>query len=395
VIRAGDEIVSDVGKALIALGPAVREAADEIERERRLPPRIVEAMKQAGVFGIAQPRAWGGSELDLPEQLRVLEVLSWFDGSVGWCATIGGGVGFLSAWLPDDIGRELFGGADGIAAGSILFAGKAQKVDGGFRVNGTWPFNSGCQHATVFAFTCHVVDEKGKAVVRPNGIPEMRICWFPASQAQVLDTWYSTGLRGSGSHDVALKDAFVPEARTVSFPDIQSHRRGPLYDHVYTFAYLVPAATLGIARHAIDAFIDIATHREITIASLAGQKILLKMSPHVQVAVSRAEGLVRSARSLVYDVVNEIWDTLVRGNRLSYQLRASFALAMTNAHRSCTEAVDLLYKANGGSSVYNRCPLDRCFRDIHTISQHHFASLAFDEKAGQVLLGLEPADQMF
>jgi indole-3-acetate monooxygenase len=223
----------------------------------------------------------------------------------------------------------------------------------------------------------------------------MGICWFPASQAQVLDTWYSTGLRGSGSHDVALKDAFVPEARTVSFPDIQSHRRGPLYDHVYTFAYLVPAATLGIARHAIDAFIDIATHREITIASLAGQKILLKMSPHVQVAVSRAEGLVRSARSLVYDVVNEIWDTLVRGNRLSYQLRASFALAMTNAHRSCTEAVDLLYKANGGSSVYNRCPLDRCFRDIHTISQHHFASLAFDEKAGQVLLGLEPADQMF
>ena len=93
--------------------------------------------------------------------------------------------------------------------------------------------------------------------------------------------------------------------------------------------------------------------------------------------------------------MNEIWATLVRGERLSQKLRASFAVAMTNTHRNCSQAVDLLYKTNGGSSVYARCPLDRCFRDMHTINQHHFTSLAFDEKAGQVLLGLEPADQMF
>jgi indole-3-acetate monooxygenase len=108
VIRASDEIASDVGKAAIALGPEIREAVDEIERERRLPLRIVEAMKRAGIFGMTMPRAWGGSELDLPEQLRVLETLAWFDGSVGWCATIGSGGGFISSWLADDIGRELF-----------------------------------------------------------------------------------------------------------------------------------------------------------------------------------------------------------------------------------------------------------------------------------------------
>ena len=187
----------------------------------------------------------------------------------------------------------------------------------------------------------------------------------------------------------------MPEARTTSFPDIEIHRRGPLYDHPFNFAYVAPATALGIARHAIDAFIEIATHREITIAALGGQRMLLRMSPHVQVAVSQAEGLVRSARSLVYEVVNEIWATLVRGERLSQKLRASFAVAMTNTHRNCSQAVDLLYKTNGGSSVYARCPLDRCFRDMHTINQHHFTSLAFDEKAGQVLLGLEPADQMF
>ena len=81
--------------------------------------------------------------------------------------------------------------------------------------------------------------------------------------------------------------------------------------------------------------------------------------------------------------------------RYRTKLRASLAIAMTNAHRNCTEAVNLLYKTNGGSSVYARCPLERCFRDIHTVGQHHFTSVAFDEKAGQVMLGLEPADQMF
>jgi alkylation response protein AidB-like acyl-CoA dehydrogenase len=119
------------------------------------------------------------------------------------------------------------------------------------------------------------------------------------------------------------------------------------------------------------------------------------MSPHAQVAVSRAEGLDRSARSLVYEAALEIWESLERGETLTNERRAGFAVAMTNTHRSCIEAVDLLYKTNGGSSVYARWPLDRCFRDLHTVSQHHFTSVAFDEKAGQVMLGLEPADQMF
>lgn len=122
--------------------------------------------------------------------------------------------------------------------------------------------------------------------------------------------------------------------------------------------------------------------------------MLLRTSPHTQVAVSHAEGLVRSARSFVYEVVNEMWASLVRGEPLRAELRASFAIAMTHTHRACTQAVDMLYKINGGSSVYAQCPLDPCFRDIHTISQHHFMSLAFDEKAGQVMLGLEPMDHV-
>ncbi len=393
--QGDDETISEVRKAAFALGPQICAAGDEIERERCLPSRIAEAMKRAGIFGMAMPRAWGGPELGLPEQLRVVETLSRFDGSVGWCAMTGSISGFVSSWLEDSVARELFRDVNAPCAGSLLFAGKAQRVDGGYLVNGRWPFNSGCRHADVFLFTCHIFDIDGKPLIRREGKPEMRVCYLPASQGRIIDTWYSTGLRGSGSHDVDVTDVFVPEAHTSNFPDMRSHRDGPLYVHPGPAWYVLPAVALGIARHAIDSFIDIANHREITLAALGGQKVLLRMSPHAQVAVSQAAGLVRSARSLVYEVANEVWATLMRGEQLSPELRAGFVIAATHTNRSCVEAVDLLYETNGGSSVYARCSLDRCFRDIHTVGQHHFTSVAFDEKAGQVLLGLEPADQMF
>lgn len=390
-----DDTMSNVRKAAHAMGPLIREQADEIERQRRLTPPVVEAMKQAGIYSMSMPKAWGGLELDLPEQLRVLETLSRFDGSVGWCAEMNSGSGLTLSWFSEEAARELFPDLNNAWAGSILFGGQAVRSGEGYRLTGRWPFTSACHHAAVFGFTCGVIDSDGARVMRPEGFPELRFCLLPASQGEILDTWYTTGLRGTGSHDVELKDVYVPESHTTLFPDIKPRRQGPLYNYPYNFFYLFCANALGIAQHAIEAFVEIANQREITVAALAGQKVLLRMSPHVQVAVSQAEGLVSSSRCLIYEVVDEIWAALVRGEIPSMALRAAHASAMTHAYRACTQAVDLLYKANGGSSVYARSPLERCFRDIHTANQHHLASLAFDEKAGQVMLGLTPPDQMF
>jgi indole-3-acetate monooxygenase len=395
---ATDQIIRDVRRAALAMGPSIREQADEIERGRCLTPDVVDAMKQAGIFGMAMPREWGGAELDPLEEFRVIETLSRFDGSVGWCAFIGAAGGHWSSWLDQDVARELFRDVNAAFAASILFAGKARRVDKGYLVTGRWPFASGCQHSECFALTCRVIDDDRNGSTLPNGAPEMRMVYVSSSKVQIVDTWYSTGLRGSGSHDVELDDVFIPEAHSVSFPNCfidPPRRSGPIYAFPLLAGYLLPSVALGVARAAIDAFIDIASHRKITIAGLGGQQALLRTSPHAQVAIASAEGLVKSARSLVFEVIGEIWETLVRGALPSPNLRASYQIANTNAHRSCTAAVDLLYKVNGGSSVYARGPLDRCFRDIHTINQHNATSLAMDEKAGQVLLGLEPADQMF
>jgi alkylation response protein AidB-like acyl-CoA dehydrogenase len=387
--------VSAIRAAANELGPLIREAADEIERERRLPERVTRAMKEAGVFGMAMPNTWGGAELELPEQLRVIEALARLDGSVGWCALIGSAGGFMSSWLDDDAARGLFKDVNASTAGSIFFAGKAVEAEGGYRVSGRWPFVSGCQHSAIIVLTCHVFDRDDKPIFRSTGLHETRLVYVAGSKAKVLDTWYSTGLRGSGSHDVEMSDVFVPDRCAVSFPDLHSCRPRPLYAHPFAFAYLFPGVAIGIARAAIDAFIDVASHREITIAALGGQRVLLRMSPHAQIAISQAQGLIGSARSLVLEILGEIWSILTHDAVPSLSLRANYLVAMTHAHRSCTEAVDILYKTNGGSSVYAHCPLERCFRDIHTINQHHLASLAFDEKAGQVLLGLEPFDQLF
>jgi indole-3-acetate monooxygenase len=395
IAMKSEQDVSAVRLASAELGPLIRASADEMERERCLLPPIVQALKQAGVFGMAMPQAWGGPELDLLEQVRVIETLAEFDGSVGWCALVGSVGGFISSWLAEDAARELFYDLNASSAGSIFVAGKATRVPGGYRVSGRWPFASGCQHSAIFVLTCQVHDNERKSLLNDQGVPTMRLVYVRASEIRVVDTWYSTGLRGTGSHDVELCDVFVPESFTINFPDVRARRPEPLYAHPYSFIYVFVGVALGVARAAIKAFIDIANRREITIAALGGQRVLLRTSAHAQVAISQAEGLVRSSRAHVFDVLSEIWATLKRGEPLSQQLRASYAAAITNTHRSCTNAVDLLYKANGGSSVYSHGPLDRCFRDMHTINQHHAASLAFDEKAGQVMLGLQPADQVF
>jgi hypothetical protein len=122
--------ISEVRRAALAMGPLILEEAEEIERQRRLTPAVVEAMKQAGIFAIAMPKAWGGFELDLPEQLRILETLSSFDGSVGWCAAVGIGAGYASSWLSEEAGRELIPDVNSIFAGSALFAGKAMRIEG-------------------------------------------------------------------------------------------------------------------------------------------------------------------------------------------------------------------------------------------------------------------------
>jgi len=281
---------------------------------------------------------------------------------------------------------------DAPTAGSLLFAGRAEAVVGGYRVNGRWPFVSGCTHCDWLVFSCNVI-ENGAPRTMSNGMPERRFCFVPAGEVEILDTWYTTGLRGSGSHDVALNNIFVPAERTYSFPS-RPHREGALYAYPLMFAYNLPGVTLGIARAAVDSFIETAPRKQVTMSMLTGKPVMLREEAYAQRAVACAEALVGSAREFIFARIDEIWQTLLAGSQPTPKQRALYRVAIAHAHTACIEAVEGLFKAYGGGAVYSSSPFDRCLRDLLTINQHTMNSLKIYETAGRVLLGFDVRDPL-
>src|SRR5262245_10887321 len=198
------------------LAPKIRAAGDEMERIRRIPPDIAQAMKDTGVFGMVLPRSWGAEELDPLTQLRVIEALAMVEGSAGWCAMIGCDGGYITAFLDEAVAREMYRDISVATAATATATGEATPVGGGYRVSGRFPFSSGCQHSEWVWVGCKVM-ENGRQRVSPKGIPETRTCFLKLSDAEILDTWYTTGLRGTGSHDLVVHDVVVPAERTFSF----------------------------------------------------------------------------------------------------------------------------------------------------------------------------------
>jgi indole-3-acetate monooxygenase len=379
-------------EAARALAPTIRDSAQAIEQGRRLPLELVEAMKRAGIFGMTMPKAWGGPELDPLMQIRVIEALAEADGSVGWCAMINSDGGYFTAFLPETVGRAMYRDLEAPSGGSLIFSGRADRVDNGYRVKGRWPFVSGCQHCAWFAGTCTVY-ENGNVKLLAEGRPEMRVCFLPLDQCEVLDTWYTTGLRGSGSHDVVVQDAFVPEERSAAFP-FRPIRRGPLYAFPMMFAYNLPGVTLGIARGVINTFTELAARKTTTMSMAAGRPVMLRDEAYAQTALSRAEALVGSSRAYVFDRMADIWRTLLARERITIEQRARYRIAVAHAHAACLEAVDGLYKVVGGTSVYAAGPFDRPLRDLVTINQHTMNSPKILEDTGKILLGLEVHDAL-
>jgi alkylation response protein AidB-like acyl-CoA dehydrogenase len=190
--------------AVAALAPQVEAGVAESEATRRLPLPLVDALKQAGLFRLLVPRAFGGEEVDPLAFFEVVEAVSRLDGATGWCVMIGGCNGAFAGYLPAEAARTIYG-ADPhtIIGGAFRQAGQAVSVDGGYRVTGRWTFASGCQHSTWLIGGGRIIDGDQPRVSR-DGTPVMRILFFPAAECEIIDTWHTGGLRGTGSHDFAV-----------------------------------------------------------------------------------------------------------------------------------------------------------------------------------------------
>jgi indole-3-acetate monooxygenase len=384
-----DEGATRTLNAARELGPTIRAAADETEQGRRLPMHLVREMQRAGIFRMAMPLAWGGPELDLLAQIRVIEALSIADASAGWCTMIGIDGGYMTAYIDQSVGREMYPDLDAVTAITFAPPGKAVKTKGGYVVNGRWPFGSGCQHASWLIGHFAVFDGDAPRQL-PNGFFETRFGFLPPKECEILDTWHTNGLRGTGSHDWCVKDGFIPEERTFNLAAPTLYRDGPLYRLPNLLLYKAPAVALGIARGAIEEFVALAEKKAMTFKAPSANQATLRDETFAQCAVAQAEALVSSARGFVFEAYEDLWDTMVAGELPSHKQRARARLAMVHASTACTQAVEILYKAVGGSSVYSGNPFDRRLRDIQTANQHTVVSLKTWEVTGRVLLGLKP-----
>ena len=362
----------------------IRAECRDTDSTRSVPMSLIRALQSAGVFRLMAPVEIGGNEIHPVTFLNVVEAASYADGSVGWCVMIGGCYATFGGMLGLEGARDIYGNPQTVSAGAFRPGGMAVAVEGGFRVTGRWPLASGSSHANWYIAGC-TVQKNGEPVIDRSGAPLMREVFFPASVVEIIDTWDSTGLRGTASHDYAVSDVFVPSSHTMWFQEKPAIDR-TLYrmPPVAMFATFIAAVPLGIARHAVDEFITLARAKTPPLSPtvLAGK-------PVAQDRLGRAHALVAGARRFLTETLNDLYVRVEGGHAPTMADRADLWLAATHAGRSALEAIDVLYTAAGASSVYSSCPLDRCLRDARAAVQHICTQESNFELAGRHLLGLE------
>lgn len=373
------------------LATLVGAVADESEERRRLAPAVVEALAEAGLFALCVPRSLGGGEADPLAMIAAVEEIARADGAAGWCLMIGATTGLIGGYLAEEGAREVFADPRVVTGGVLAPHGRAVAVEGGYRASGRWAFGSGCQHSAWLIAGCAVVDGD-RPRRHADGTPELVSLVFPAEDVVIHDTWNVAGLRGTGSHDFEVRDVFVPEARTLAAPSPQARESGPLYAFpLYgALALGIAAVALGIARAAIDELCALAVRKTPSASrrSLAERAL-------VQADVAEAEALHGAARAFLRESVAVAYATAEQNQPLTIAERARLRLASTHAVRGAARAVGLMYEAGGGTSIYASSRLQRCFRDVHVVTQHTMIGRPTLEVYGRVRLGLDTDLSMF
>jgi alkylation response protein AidB-like acyl-CoA dehydrogenase len=359
-----------------------RNLAAEFDELRMLPVDVVDKLRDAGVFRMNMPESWGGPEMTSPDQVEVIETLSRADGSVGWCAFIWTDSGIYSGYLDQTVARALYPRLDMAQSGWVYPAGRAEVVEGGYRVNARWIFGSGSNHCDMLAGGCTVF-ENGEPRINEVGTPEWRIMLAPRESYEIEDTWYTTGLRGTGSNDYVATDLFVPVEHSFSFFD-PPKREGPLWARPDTLLRKMSGVPLGIARDAIDRAVDILKDKVDRIRRLPYREMR-----DVQMAVAHAEARLGAARAYVYASLEAQWRKLEKGEPLTEAERAATFLARQQAFQAGREVVQLIYDTIGGAAVYASAPFDRQLRDMVTACQHVVAQDKTLASIGSLLLGVE------
>ena len=387
---AGDQTVISRAEAL---RPAVEAAASEIEETRRLPPVLLDKLHEARLFRLLLPRACNGIETDPVTFFHVIEAIARSDASTAWCLSQAGGCAMAAAYLDLPVAQAIFG--DDPRAVLAWGPGprvKAVECEGGYKVTGVWAFASGGRHATWLGAHCPIYKADGTPRLDAAGRQVERTMLVRTGDVQWTDIWNVVGLRGTASDQFALNDHFVRADHSITRDfERECRESGPLYRMSASTCYQVGFAgvALGIARGALDNFIDVARNKVPR-----GKKSPIRDNAVVQTNLAQAEISIRSARAYLLQSMAAIWKDLSAGNTITVEQRITIRGAATNAIHKGREAVDFAYNAAGATAIFENHPLERRFRDIHTVTQQLQGRLSHFETVGAWMLGAD-ADLTF
>lgn len=371
----------DLDLAAQELAPLARELAPKTEQDRRLPDELVQPLRSSGLFRAGAPSSVGAAQAPPAVILRAAEAVARGDASAGWCVSIAATSSLLGGWLPEEGLAEVFGDAGLVAAGVWAPRGRAARVDGGYRVSGTWSFCSGIMHSDYMFGGCLVESEQD------GGAATARVLGLPVGDLEIADTWHTSGLRGTGSHDATADNLFVPEHRTLWLLDPPTSDAALYRFPVLAFfALSISAAALGNARGAIDDLFELAG-----VKVGQGSSRTLAQRPGTWAVVARAEAALRAARAFYYDAIDDAWAAAQALEPVSTDLRLGLRLAATHAVRTAAHVAREMYDLGGGSAIYDGSALQRRFRDAHTATAHFQVNPATWELTGRILLD-QPTD---
>ncbi len=369
------------------LAPIIREHADRAERDAQMPREVIDAFHDAGLFRTLLPRQMGGGELTIPELLRLCEEVSRIDASAGWNLAICSGSPLFGHNLSRAAFEKIYGDPRGMSAGSLNPATtRVVASEGGWRFSGKATYASASAHATYLMAAGMVLRDGAPQIV--DGFPVMRGGLFPIKEAKILNTWATAGMRGTGSNDCVFEDVFVADEFTFDWLNAKSPwQRGPFENIPLQLQFVggLVSVVLGTARHALETLSEIAQAKVP-----AATRATLRERPLAQIQFAQAEGLLQAARAYFYSCNDEIWRKGEAGESFSIQDRAHARLAVVTAAKLAVQAVDLVADAAGMNSAQTSCPIERCWRDVHTATQHVLMNTSRFEVVGRVLLGLDP-----
>jgi alkylation response protein AidB-like acyl-CoA dehydrogenase len=376
-----------------AVQPMVAAAANDIERDRRLPAALLDRLHEAELFRLMLPRSSNGIETDPVTFFHVIETIAKADASTAWCLSQAGGCAMSAAYLDLPVAHAIFG--DDPRA--VLAWGPGPKVravecEGGYRVTGVWAFASGGRHATWLGAHCPIFKADGSLRLDDNGVPQERTMLVRSEDVAWTDIWNTVGLRGTASDQFALDDFLVRADHSITREfDRECRESGPLYRMGSATCYQVGFAGVacGIARGALDCFVDIARNKVAR-----GTKSPLRDNAVVQSNLAQAEVNLRAARGFVLQSIADVWTHLCAGSMITVEQRVTVRMAATHAIHKAREAVDFAYNAAGATAIFENHPLERRFRDIHTVTQQLQGQLRHFETVGAWMMGVE-ADLTF